>query len=164
MSETNVFSLDETRDAETLAQEIRVMCLVMTHPGNHKTKALKVNIANRIRILVFGVPWSNKCFSRRWKKAIFKMHEQPFSSIILFFVADITLTSMKSKKSQSQKQSTAPFSYPWLNDPIPLFGTPSTPVHLQIFLYLVYKGFLRFNIQQWEIENVMPHSQFMNRE
>ena len=30
------------RTAEELAREVRVLCLVMTHPGNHKTKALKV--------------------------------------------------------------------------------------------------------------------------
>ena len=30
------------RSAESLAREVRVLCLVMTHPGNHKTRALKV--------------------------------------------------------------------------------------------------------------------------
>ena len=30
------------KSAEVLAREVRVLCLVMTHPGNHKTKALKV--------------------------------------------------------------------------------------------------------------------------
>ena len=30
------------KSAEILAREVRVLCLVMTHPGNHKTKALKV--------------------------------------------------------------------------------------------------------------------------
>ena len=53
--------------------------------------------ANKIRILVFGVPWSHKCLSRRWKKVIFKMHEQPFSSIILLFVADINLVDFYEK-------------------------------------------------------------------
>ena len=40
---TNLVNIiQETKDADTLSQEIRVMCLVMTHPSNHKTKALKV--------------------------------------------------------------------------------------------------------------------------
>ena len=30
------------KSAEVLAREVRVLCLVMTHPGNHKTRALKV--------------------------------------------------------------------------------------------------------------------------
>ena len=43
VTSTNLVNIvQETKDAETLAQEIRVMCLVMTHPANHKTKALKV--------------------------------------------------------------------------------------------------------------------------
>lgn len=34
----------KTVEAEFLycEQEVRVLCLVMTHPGNHKTRALKV--------------------------------------------------------------------------------------------------------------------------
>ena len=43
MTSTNLVNvIQETKDADTLVQEIRVMCLVMTHPGNHKTKALRV--------------------------------------------------------------------------------------------------------------------------
>ena len=34
--------MENSSDAETLSSEIRILCLVMTHPANHKTKALKV--------------------------------------------------------------------------------------------------------------------------
>ena len=34
--------MENSSDAETLSSEIRILCQVMTHPANHKTKALKV--------------------------------------------------------------------------------------------------------------------------
>ena len=34
--------MENHTDADTLQSDIKILCMVMTHPGNHKTKAKKV--------------------------------------------------------------------------------------------------------------------------
>ena len=36
--------MENRTDADTLQSDIRILCMVMTHPGNHKTKAKKVGL------------------------------------------------------------------------------------------------------------------------
>jgi glycoprotein-N-acetylgalactosamine 3-beta-galactosyltransferase len=58
--------------ARKLAEEVRIMCWVMTHPANHESKAfhVKATWGRHCNLLVFmsekeGKPWSKLCL--KWQ-------------------------------------------------------------------------------------------------